>query len=83
MTLSLPFRLARRSLRLRLLAGMMLWVSLSLLLTGLVLAQLFRDHVDTQFRAELLRELDRLTAGFELSADGQPQPVQDPCGMLY
>ena len=74
MTLSLPFRLARRSLRLRLLAGMMLWVSLSLLLTGLVLAQLFRDHVDTQFRVELLRELDRLTAGFELPMDGQPQP---------
>lgn len=74
MTLSLPLRLARRSLRLRLLAGMMIWVGLSLLLTGLVLAQLFRDHVDTQFRAELLRELDRLTAGFELPADGQPQP---------
>jgi len=74
-------RTGRRSLRRRLLGGMLVWVVLSLALTGLVLQGLFRHHAETQFHADLQRELDRLTAGFELPPGGQPQvspPGADP-----
>lgn len=72
---------APRSLQWRLLAGMGLWIFLSLVLTGLVLAGLFREHVESQLQADLRLELDRLTAGFEVRADGGPalsNPDADP-----
>ncbi len=69
-------RTGRRSLRRRLLGGMLVWVVLSLALTGLVLQGLFRHHAETQFHADLQRELDRLTAGFELPPGGNRRSVR-------
>lgn len=71
----------RTSLRLRLLAGMLVWVCCTLAATGIVLAELFRDHVGSQFRAELRRDLDQLTSGFDLGDNELPQlksPEGDP-----
>jgi len=61
------------SLRLRLLAGALLWIAVSVLLAGLSLAHLFRQHATAQFRGELLLHLDQLTAAFALNRQGQPE----------
>jgi len=61
------------SLRLRLLAGALLWIVLSVLLAGLSLAHLFRQHATAQFRGELYLHLNQLTAVFNLNAQGQPE----------
>ncbi|HEX5803560.1 MAG TPA: ATP-binding protein [Azospira sp.] len=73
--------LPRGSLRLRLLAGTLVWVTLSLAAAGWSLGQLFRDHVGEQFHATLVAHLDQLTAGFALDDSGQPSltpPPADP-----
>lgn len=69
------------SLRLRLLAGAVIWIILSVLLAGWSLAHLFRQHATTQFRSELALHLNQLTAAFSLDAQGQPRlivPLSDP-----
>jgi signal transduction histidine kinase len=63
----------RNSLRLRLLAGSAIWIVAVLMLSGFVLADLFRQHVATRFEAELQGHLDQLSAVFELAADGTPR----------
>ena len=54
------------SLRWRLLGATVVGVALALLATGFVLAGLFRQHAAAQFDAQLLRQLDQLTAAVEL-----------------
>ncbi|EXI70612.1 MAG TPA: sensor histidine kinase [Candidatus Accumulibacter phosphatis] len=71
----------RGSLRLRLLAGTLLWVAASLVVAGLALDKLFRDHVAEQFHAALQTHLDQLTAGFVVDEQGRPAlatPLSDP-----
>ncbi len=63
----------RHSLRLRLLAGTLFWIAASVLVAGLGLGSLFRQHVSTQFHAELTSHLDQLTAQFVLNDQGRPQ----------
>ncbi len=63
----------RSSLRLRLLAGSLIWIVVALSLTGFVLGDLFRQHVATRFEAELQGHLDQLAAVFEFDADGTPR----------
>jgi len=63
----------RRSLRVRLLVGSLVWILGALTLTGCVLADLFRQHVAARFEAELRIHLDQLTANIETAVDGVPR----------
>jgi len=79
MTMSAPF--LRRSLRIRLLAGTLFWIAATILVAGWGLGSLFRQHVATQFHAELRTHLDQLTAQLTLDEQGQPRlslPLSDP-----
>lgn len=69
------------SLRLRLLAGSLIWIFVALWLAGLVLTDLFRDHVSSRFEAELDAHLNQLTAAFQAksaSAGRLAVPLSDP-----
>ncbi|HQX08469.1 MAG TPA: hypothetical protein PKZ19_16880, partial [Zoogloea sp.] len=69
------------SLRIRLLAGTLFWIAMSILVAGWGLGSLFRQHVATQFHTELTSHLDQLTAQFTLDEQGRPQlalPLSDP-----
>jgi len=60
------------SLRVRLLAGTLFWITASILVAGWGLSSLFRQHVQAQFQAELTSHLDQLTAQLTLDAQGAP-----------
>ncbi len=62
-----------RSLRFRLLAGTLLAMSTALILAGVALSALFRDHVLRQFAQTLTVQLDQLTARLDFDAAGMPQ----------
>lgn len=69
------------SLRVRLLLGTLVWILATILVAGLGLSGLFRQHVAQGFYAELSTHLDQLTARLELDAQGQPLmrlPLTDP-----
>ena len=70
------------SLRLRLLAGTLVLLTGALLLAGLFLHGLFRDHAASQFEQSLRLQLDQLTARLDADAQGQPridtQRLSDP-----
>jgi signal transduction histidine kinase len=71
----------RGSLRIRLLAGTLVWIAASILLAGWGLNSLFRQHVGIQFHAELRTHLDQLTAQLMLDEHGRPGlslPLSDP-----
>ena len=73
--------LLRNSLRMRLLAGTLIWIGLSILVAGWGLGQLFHQHVEAQFDAELKNHLDQLTAQLILDDQNQAQirlPASDP-----
>lgn len=61
------------SLRFRLLAATVVALCVALVLAGLMLAGLFRDHVLRQFESGLVGQLDQLTARLVVDAQGQPQ----------
>lgn len=64
------------SLRFRLLAATLAALALALLLAGVWLSGLFREHVMRQFEAALTLQLDQLTTQLEMDASGKP--VIDP-----
>ena len=70
------------SLRFRLLAATLVALALALLLAGVLLSGLFRDHVMRQFETALTQQLDQITARLEFDAGGQPlintQALSDP-----
>lgn len=69
------------SLRVRLLLGTLVWILATILVAGLGLSGLFRQHVAQGFHAELATHLDQLTARLELDGQGQPLlslPLTDP-----
>lgn len=69
------------SLRLRLLAGTLAWILVSVGLAGWGLASLFRQHITQQLQAELSLHLNQLTAAVNVDADGRPSvdpPLSDP-----
>lgn len=75
------FALLRRSLRVRLLAGTLVWIVISILAAGWGLGQLIHQHVEAQFESELKDHLDQLTAQLVLDDQNQPQlrlPPSDP-----
>lgn len=71
-----------RSLRVRLLAVTVAGLAVAVVLAGFVLSGLFREHVQRQFEAALLQQLDQVTARLEFDAQGQPvvaaQALSDP-----
>ena len=71
-----------RSLRFRLLAVTVAGVAVAVVLSGVVLSGLFREHVQRQFEAALLQQLDQVTARLEFDAQGRPaiaaQALSDP-----
>lgn len=68
-----PGRHWTRSLRFRLLAATLAALAVALVLAGLLLSSLFRDHVMRQFSQSLTAQLDQITARLEFDAAGQPQ----------
>lgn len=70
-----------RSLRFRLLLGAVVWIALALVLAGLILADLFRQHVQANLEDLLVTHLDQLTATLEAGPEGAPllaQELSDP-----
>lgn len=65
------FALLRNSLRIRLLAGTLVWIIISILVAGWGLGQLIHQHVEAQFDAELKNRLDQLTAQLILNEQDQ------------
>lgn len=63
----------RGSLRVRLLLGTLIWIAASVVVAGWGLGSLFRQHVQTQFQAELTSHLDQLTAQLNVDAHNAPQ----------
>lgn len=61
----------RNSLRLRLLAGTLAWVIVSIAAAGWGLRALFLEHITEQFQAQLVMQLDRLSAAVDWAPDGQ------------
>lgn len=71
----------RGSLRLRLLVTTLVWIVASIVIAGWGLGNLFRNHVEAQFNADLGTHLDQLTAHLALDGDGRPilsVPMSDP-----
>lgn len=71
----------RASLRIRLVAGTLVWIAATIVVAGWALGNLFRDHVAEQFHAELRTHLDQLTANLALDAEGRAVlalPLSDP-----
>jgi signal transduction histidine kinase len=62
----------RGSLRLRLLAGTLVWVLLTVLVAGWALGRMFTEHVERQFQAELATHLNQLAANLAIDASGLP-----------
>ena len=62
----------RGSLRLRLLLGTLGWIALTIVVAGLALGGLFRQHVAQQFDAEQGTHLDQLVAHLIVDENGQP-----------
>lgn len=60
------------SLRLRLLAGTLVWVLLTVLVAGWALGRMFAEHVERQFQAELATHLNQLAAHLGMDAEGRP-----------
>ena len=75
------FAVPGRSLRIRLLAGTLVWVVASLAAAGWGLSGLFHRHVAEQFRAGLDIHLEQLTANLAIDPAGAPAlsaPLSDP-----
>lgn len=70
-----------RSLRVRLLAGTLAWVVVTIGVTGVLLQTMFEHHLSRQFHAELANHLAQLAANLEPAANGAPtllRPLSDP-----
>ncbi|KAB2894298.1 MAG: sensor histidine kinase [Burkholderiaceae bacterium] len=58
------------SLRMRLLAGTLAWMLLTIALAGWGLRSLFQDHITQQLQAQLVLQLDQLSAAVNLGPAG-------------
>lgn len=71
----------RLSLRVRLMLGTLVWISIALLLAGFVLTNFFKNYATKQFELGLQTHLDQLTASFNVNdqktATVSP-PLSDP-----
>jgi signal transduction histidine kinase len=72
-----------RSLRLRLVLGAALWVSLALAVGGAGLRQIFADHVAGEFDRRMEADLDQLAAALEVTPDGRVLLVRPLSNALF
>ena len=63
--------IAMNSLRLRLLVGAVIWISLALGAAGTLLAALFRAHVERRLDAELTVQVEQIAAALERGSTAQ------------
>ena len=70
--------IAVNSLRLRLLAGAVIWISLALVVAGTLLTALFRAHVERRLEAELTTQADQIAAALERPGTGQTILTHQP-----
>ena len=73
--------LSGRSLRIRLLAGTLAWIVVTIAIAGWGLAGLFHRHVAEQFRVGLESHLEQLTANLAIDQNGKAYlttPLSDP-----
>lgn len=61
------------SLRLRVAVGAVLWIGAALAAGGVVLVELFREHVESQAEAALVQDLEQLVALLAVGPDGVPE----------
>ena len=76
-----PLVLLKSSLRLRLMLGTLLWISIALIAASFVLTGYFKDYASKQFQASLQVHLDQLTTSFNVDTQGVPnlyQSLSDP-----
>lgn len=76
-----PLILLKSSLRLRLMLGTLLWISIALIAASFVLTGYFKDYASKQFQASLQVHLDQLTTSFNVDTQGVPnlsQSLSDP-----
>jgi hypothetical protein len=69
------------SLRMRLLAGTLIWIALSVALAGWALSKLFRENITQQFQAELTIHINQLISLLTVDSDGKllmPVALSDP-----
>ena len=62
--------IALNSLRFRLLAGAVVWISLALAVAGTLLTALFRAHVERRLETELTIQLEQIAAALERPGSG-------------
>lgn len=77
MKLERPWLLTAGSLRFRLLAGSLLWILVTLTVSGVFLADLFRQHVSSRLEAELRMHLDQLAGSVEVGEAHKPQLLSE------
>ena len=69
------------SLRMRLPAGTLIWIALSVALAGWALSKLFRENITQQFQAELTIHMNQLISLLTVDSDGKllmPVALSDP-----
>ncbi len=72
-----------RSLRLRLVLGAALWVTIALALSGAVLREVFAEHAASQLDERLDADLRGLAAGLNVAADGTVTLTRPPPNPLF
>ena len=66
------------SLRVRLLLAAAMAITVALMLSGLLLARLFVQHVEDRVATELQTSLNQIAAGIELNGEGVMQLASAP-----
>ncbi len=67
-----------RSVNRRLMLGATLWIALALLITGFVLTEMFRNHVEISFDGEVHDQLEELLALADVAPDGKVGLTRHP-----
>jgi len=75
--------IAVTSLRLRLLAGAVVWISLALAAAGALLSALFHAHVERRLEAELATQIEQITAALETRSTGEVILTHQPTDPMY
>lgn len=69
---------AGRSLNLRLMLGATLWITAALVITGFVLTELFRNHVEINFDQDMHDQLEELLSLAEVDVSGKTMLTRHP-----
>ena len=72
-----------RSVNRRLMLGATLWIAAALLVTGFVLTELFRNHVEINFDKEMHDQLEELLSLAEVNLDGKAALTRHPVDPRY